>query len=256
MLLRHLLDSLSDRQLAPVRSAAFPILRFFQRRDRGPRRRCPELVRDPARTGAHHEQRRAGAFAQTRAEHQPVGVRLEQIEHFPQAVLFGHSLGALICFELALRLRDKHGIEPGLLIVSGRGAPQIPSNAAPTYNLPDRELINELQRLNGTPREVLDHPELMELMLPKIRADFQISETYNFVKKPPLNCPITVMGGADDQEVPRDSLEAWNEHTKGRFTLHVLPGDHFMIHSAEAAVVNLVNHDLRLMTANSGNMPE
>lgn len=170
--------------------------------------------------------------------------------------LFGHSLGALICFELALRLRDKHGIEPGLLIVSGRGAPQIPSNAALTYNLPDRELINELQRLNGTPREVLDHPELMELMLPKIRADFQISETYNFVKKPPLNCPITVMGGADDQDVPRDSLEAWNEHTKGRFTLHMLPGDHFMIHSAEAAVVNLVNHDLRLMTGNSGNMPE
>lgn len=162
-------------------------------------------------------------------------------------VFFGYSLGALICFELAHRLRDKYGIEPGLLIIAARTAPHIPNDDPPTYNLPDEALIKELQRLNGTPREVLDHPELMELMLPMIRADFQMAETYTFVERAPLNCPIAAIGGVSDPEVPRESLEAWRGYTKGRFTLDMLPGDHFIIHSAESAVVELVNRRLNVV---------
>ena len=165
-------------------------------------------------------------------------------------VLFGHSLGALMCFELAHRLRDKYGIEPSLLIVSGRGAPQVPNDDPPTYDLPDPEFINELRRLNGTPSEVLEHTALMELMLPIIKADFKMSETYTFIERPPLNCPLVAMGGINDPGLDRNSLEAWGELTKGSFSMHMVPGDHFMIHSAESAVVGWVNHDLNAVINN------
>ncbi len=157
---------------------------------------------------------------------------------------FGHSFGALVCFELAHRLADQYGIEPALLIVSGRTAPQIPDPDPPTYNLPDDMLIKELHRLNGTPREVLDHPELMELMLPIIRADFQAVQTYQFTRKAPLHCAITALGGLGDTEVSRPSLEAWGEHTDGPFAVRMLPGDHFFIHSAETTVIELVYRHL------------
>lgn len=157
---------------------------------------------------------------------------------------FGHSFGALICFELARVLKDKYGIEPVLMIVSGRPAPHIPDLDPPTYNLPDQELIRELHRLNGTSREVLDHPELMELMLPIVRADFQAVQTYKFIRKSPLSCAITALGGIGDVEVPRETLEAWSEHAKGPFTVRMLPGDHFFIHSAEATVIELVYRHL------------
>jgi medium-chain acyl-[acyl-carrier-protein] hydrolase len=124
---------------------------------------------------------------------------------------FGHSMGATVSFELTRYLRRWHKIEPVHLFVSGRPGPRIPEPI--TYNLPDSEFIQELIRLNGTPKEVLGQPEVLKLTLPVVRADFEALQTYQYTEGPPLDCPITAFGGEEDREVGRGYLEAWRELT-------------------------------------------
>lgn len=157
---------------------------------------------------------------------------------------FGHSMGALIGFELAHYLREKYGREPVHLFVSARPAPQIPDPDEPTYNLSEAEFIDELRRLNGTPREVIDNKELMTLMVPLIRADFELCQTYAYLPKPPLNCLITAMGGLRDKSVTRQHLEAWQVHTTSSFSLRMFPGDHFFLHSYEATLLQIISREL------------
>jgi surfactin synthase thioesterase subunit len=157
---------------------------------------------------------------------------------------FGHSMGALIAFELARKLRREYSAEPAHLFVSGRRAPQLPDSDSVTYNLGDREFIEELRRLNGTPKEMLENPELMQLMGPVLRADFQACQTYVYTDSPPLRCPITVFGGLRDNDVTREFLQPWRNHTSVSFALRLLPGDHFFIHSSEAILLRMIAQEL------------
>jgi medium-chain acyl-[acyl-carrier-protein] hydrolase len=153
---------------------------------------------------------------------------------------FGHSMGALISMELTRWLRRTGNPMPVQLFISARRAPQLSSTELPSYDLTESAFIERLRELNGTPPEVLDHPELMQLMIPLLRADFSVCETYQYQAEPPLNCPITVFGGLGDVEVPRESLEPWREHTTASFSLHMFPGNHFFIHSAQRDVLRLI----------------
>lgn len=165
---------------------------------------------------------------------------------------FGHSMGAMISFELARCLRRERGLEPAHLFVSGSRAPQLPDKTRHLYDLPDAELIEELRRLDGTPGEVLEHPELMQLMLPLLRADFAASQTHVYTDEPPLGCPITVFGGADDEETPPAELGPWREQTTSpAFNLRVFPGGHFFIHTAQDEVLEMIAQDLRRWAAES-----
>jgi medium-chain acyl-[acyl-carrier-protein] hydrolase len=137
---------------------------------------------------------------------------------------FGHSLGAMLAFELAHHLRDEHRLSVSHLFVGGRRAPHIPRTKRSTFDLPEDEFVAELRRLNGTPREVLDHAEIMELMIPVLRADF--------------------FGGADDADVPLAELEMWGQHTAGEFFAHILPGDHFFLQTSERRLLHLIHRDL------------
>jgi surfactin synthase thioesterase subunit len=157
---------------------------------------------------------------------------------------FGHSMGALIAFELARKLRYEYGIEPAHLLVSGRRAPQLAESDSVTYNLDDAEFIEELRLLNGTPKAILENPELMQMLGPALRADFQICETYVYTDSPPLRCPITVFGGLQDNGVTREYLQPWRNNTSGSFKLKLLPGDHFFLHSSEALLLRLIAHEL------------
>src|SRR5215469_10019729 len=112
---------------------------------------------------------------------------------------WGHSMGALISFELARELRRRNHALPGALFVSGHRAPQIPSTEPPLFGLPEQDLISHLQRLNGTPRELLEDPEILKLFLPTLRADFQITETYIYAPADPLACAIYAYGGLQDR---------------------------------------------------------
>jgi medium-chain acyl-[acyl-carrier-protein] hydrolase len=154
---------------------------------------------------------------------------------------FGHSMGAIISFELARYLRKRFLPRPLHLFVSGRTAPQIPEEDPGDYDLPEPEFMQRLRNLNGTPREVLDHPELMELMIPLLRADFALIQTYAYSPEPPLNIPITVFGGTEDTEVAQQHLEAWREQTNSSFALRMLSGDHFFLLNAESQLLSLLD---------------
>jgi medium-chain acyl-[acyl-carrier-protein] hydrolase len=157
---------------------------------------------------------------------------------------FGHSMGALTAFELARQLRRAGGPEPLHLFVSGSRAPQLPRTDPLTYDLPEPEFVAELRRLNGTPHEVLEHPELMTLMLPLLRADFEAVQTYSYTPEPPLACPLTAFGGLQDRDVQREQLEAWREQTTGAFSVRMFPGDHFFLNSAEPLLLTVIAQEL------------
>jgi medium-chain acyl-[acyl-carrier-protein] hydrolase len=184
----------------------------------------------------------------TRMREQPFDNILPMVEALAGAIepyldkpfaFFGHSMGAMISFELVRQLRAARGIEPAHLFVSGRRAPQIPNEDPITYNLPEAEFCEELLRLNGTPKEVIDQPELMQIMLPLLRADFSVVETYAYRPDVSLDCPITVFGGLQDTEVTRDQLEAWREQTTASCTLRMLPGNHFFLNDVQAQAILL-----------------
>ena len=158
---------------------------------------------------------------------------------------FGHSMGALISFEVARRLRQEHRVGPARLFVSGCRAPHLPHRDKPTYDLPDPEFIEELKRLNGTPQEVFDNPELLHLMLPILRADFTLCQTYAYRSEPPLSCPISAFGGIQDDEVGRDGIAAWREQTSDSFSLRMLAGDHFFLHASQRLLLSFILRELQ-----------
>ena len=108
--------------------------------------------------------------------------------------------------------------------------------------------MDEIQRLNGTPAEVIENPEVMRILSPILRADFQVNQTYRYEYGEPLSCPITVFGGADDEDVPKESLFAWREETSGVFDLQMLPGDHFFLRTSEPLLLRLLSETLRQRT--------
>ena len=158
--------------------------------------------------------------------------------------IFGHSLGALIGYELTRRLYTRVGLQPRRLIVSGHEAPASMTSSRQMHQLPDEEFTAELHRLNGTPREILSDAHLMQLALPVLRADFRLDETYLHRPYPRLICPISAYGGISDEDVSAESITAWQRTTKGAFTSRMFEGDHFFIHTATAPLVRQIQEDL------------
>jgi medium-chain acyl-[acyl-carrier-protein] hydrolase len=153
-------------------------------------------------------------------------------------------MGALVSFELARRLRQTPHISPARLFVSGCRAPQFPVRDEQIHDLPEREFIAELRALNGTPEAAFQDDQLMRLMLPMLRADFSVCETYAYAADQPLDCPISAFGGIQDERISQLHVASWREHTSGPFRLRMLPGDHFFVHSARTMVVQAVLQDL------------
>lgn len=144
--------------------------------------------------------------------------------------VFGHSLGAMLGFEL-LHALARDGEKAVHFFPSGAGAPHIPSrNPAPRFS--DDALREHIRELGGTPEELLDNGELMELLMPALRADFLLADTYRPPPGATLSCPTTAFCGGTDDEAPAADVLAWREHVRAPFTVQILPGDHFFVHSA------------------------
>lgn len=160
---------------------------------------------------------------------------LARLEDLPY-VFYGHSMGTLIAFELCRRLRKLERLQPRQLIVSGRCAPQVPDCDAPLHELPDDQFIAGLRRYNGTPETVLNNPELMELFIPLLRADFCLSETYEYLHDEPLGCAISAFAG--QQERCRTMIDDWRVQTNGAFHSAIFPGDHFFLNEHRSMFVS------------------
>lgn len=152
---------------------------------------------------------------------------------------FGHSLGALIAFELMRRLQDE-GFASMHLFVSGYGAPHLPGKLAPMHHLDDAQFVATLWELNTMPTAVLENEELLALLLPLLRADFSIYERYQFQAGDKLECPITMLGGKTDALVPPEILLPWREHTTQPGEVHLFDGGHFYLHEAPTAVWQVI----------------
>ena len=156
---------------------------------------------------------------------------------------FGHSMGALISFETARELRRRGAAQPSALLLSGKYAPQRVREEL-RYSLSDDEFLAELRALNRS-RTPLDlELELMRFMLPTIRADFSVCDTYLYVEEPPLSCPLVVWGGLHDPEASPADIAAWRMHTTGPFSVRMFEGDHFFLLQSEAQFLESVASEL------------
>jgi medium-chain acyl-[acyl-carrier-protein] hydrolase len=158
--------------------------------------------------------------------------------------LLGHSMGALIGFEVARCLWRKFGMEPVYLFVAAHRAPQLPDRLPRIAHLPQDEFLDELRRAYGTPEPDSESAELMEVLMPLLRADFELCEAYTHVAGDPLTCPIAVFGGLDDVTVTREELDAWRQQTRSSFSHRSLTGGHFIIDEHPKEVLRSVCSDL------------
>lgn len=167
---------------------------------------------------------------------------------------FGHSLGAFVAFELAhlMRANDHVPDGPVKLIVSGQRAPHVPDRSTPLYHLPDAEFIDALQtRYNAIPAEVVGNPQMLGMLLPMLRADFTLHDTYQCAEGAPLDCPIVAFGGDADPETNEDELQAWRLHTSATFTATLFAGGHFFIRTAREAVLAALGDELTALERES-----
>ena len=158
--------------------------------------------------------------------------------------LFGHSNGALIGFELARTLRARGLSGPRHLFPSGRRAPDMPAQGRAISHLPDDEFLADLAELGGMPRELLENSEIMQMLVPVLRADMALHETYEFREEAPLDCPITAYGGLADAKTTREAVEAWGRHTRGPFVVRMFPGGHFFHQSEREEFLRVFSADL------------
>ena len=152
--------------------------------------------------------------------------------------IFGHSMGALLAFELAQSLRAKGLREPSYLFLSGRIASHLSQPHQPIHHLPHDEFIAELEaRYGGLPQEILQDRQVLEYFLPILRTDLTLIETHRYRELPPLACPVMVSAGTHDVTVSSESLAAWKNHTIGHFEVHRFAGGHFYLTGASRALL-------------------
>ena len=158
----------------------------------------------------------------------------------PPFALFGHSMGALIAFELARALRRAHKPQPARLFLSAHRAPHLPNRRPPIHDLRGDAFWSALRRLGGTPEEVLAHRDLMELVEPTLRADFELCERYQLANEEPLDIPLTLFGGTEDPSVSEEELLAWQQHTRADVRVKMFPGQHLFLQHSHADVLREV----------------
>jgi surfactin synthase thioesterase subunit len=158
--------------------------------------------------------------------------------------LFGHSMGSLVAFEACHVLAARRAAMPRLLIASGHRAPRVPRSAPPMHNAPDAEFVAHLRELGATPAEVFSSSDLLELMLPILRADFRACETYRPHGRPRLHINIAAYGGLGDADTSRDGLRAWQEETTGECVVRMFPGGHFFVSDCADRVVAMLECDI------------
>lgn len=154
-------------------------------------------------------------------------------------VIFGHSMGAALAHDLGRHLITA-GHMPALMVFSGRRAPHLPPRKAPVHHLPDAQFKDALRAMGGTPPEVLGHAELMAFLLPMLKADFRMSETFTRAAEAAFPCPVLSVAGSRDAEAAPEDVARWQDLAAGRFSHHVFDDGHFFLHPHREALMDLI----------------
>lgn len=158
-------------------------------------------------------------------------------------LLFGHSMGAVLAFEVARKLRAMTGREPDCLVVSGIPAPQFVAATTKYSLLSDADLRTQLEAMGGTDQEILRDRELWSLVMPMVRADLTLCDAYDYVREtgPTLTCPLVAYGSTDDHDLSDETVRGWQEHSTGKFEYRIFPGGHFYFQQwPEAFAMDLI----------------
>ncbi len=160
-------------------------------------------------------------------------------------VFYGHSMGALVAFEVARQLRRQHDRHPLALHLAAFRAPQLANPNIKIYHLPT-EVFKVVLRADGIPETILQNEELMQLMLPTLRADYEVCDTYKYHEEPPLTCPFFLYGGLEDVRVREADLAGWPVHTTGECQLSMLPGSHLFLHTTQDLLLTKISQRLEV----------
>lgn len=160
--------------------------------------------------------------------------------------LFGNCLGGLEAYELASELQNNYNINVESLFISAQPSPRCVyvDSEQMLHKLDNQEFIAEVKRRNGTPKSVLENTELIKILLPSIRSDFKIYETYKYKEKPLLNCPIITFTGTEDAEINKEDVLLWNCYTSKKYFNYDIEGGHFFITEKYPQVLSIVEEEL------------
>lgn len=182
-----------------------------------------------------------------------VADRLGPLSGTPFA-FFGHSMGAVVSFEVARRLARRGHTGPVALFVSGRRAPSAHRTEL-VHRGTDAELLRALQELSGTDARILGDEELQRMILPAVRSDYQAIECYRYASGPPVACPVVALGGDNDPHASVAEMRGWSGHTTGPFELHIFPGGHFYLVDEQRRVLSVVADGIAKWSATSPPAP-
>ena len=181
--------------------------------------------------------------------HEIAGLVAEILPLDKRFVFFGHSMGVFIGFEVARLLREQGLRQPEMFIASGRNAPQFKWRDVGMQLLPDDEFVAAVTAYNGTPEALLRDAALRDLWLPRLRADLTVSAQYQYVEKEPLECPIVVLFGNEDELSTEAGLNGWLAQTTAEVRYFRFAGNHFFLHSAEQPVLSRIAEELTKLIA-------
>ncbi|WP_217562661.1 thioesterase domain-containing protein [Paenibacillus sp. GbtcB18] len=158
--------------------------------------------------------------------------------------IFGHSMGAILAYELYYKIKQENLRLPDHIFFSGHRPPNMPRREEPIHLLPDDDFIKEVIALGGTPQNIAVHKELLQMFTPILRSDFKMLETYHYrKKKEKIQCEISVLNGKED-DITSEELIAWRHHTDMSFHVYPFTGSHFFIHHNIEQITKLINHIL------------
>ncbi len=158
-------------------------------------------------------------------------------------VFWGHSMGAMISYELTFRLKDSYGIAPKHLFLSSICAPHL-SKKNYYYNLSDRELLSKVFDLGGTDTHASKDNKLMALILPTLRKDLQLCDNYQYKSNEALNVPVTILGGDKDGAVSISDLLEWDKYFKSSFSVCLFKGNHFYFRDNFSLVADIIMKEI------------
>lgn len=157
--------------------------------------------------------------------------------------IFGHSIGALVGFELARKVRSI--LLPKVLIISAAGAPQLNFKRELIGHLPDKDFVEKLKIYNGLPESLIENNELLNMFIPMLRADLSILEGYKYKESQPLEFPILALGGSEDPIISAKDIGSWCVQTRQLFTMRIFNGDHFFIKNNQEQVLKYISQTIQ-----------